>query len=583
MTRKLKYLVPALLILASCQKLNINKDPNNPTTLDVSKLLPTVEINLGNALTSGATDGGISQVLEVYMHRLVVREDPNQYGATGSDFNIQENWTRMYISVLTNADDIIQLGTASGDMKYVGIAEILKAYAYSQMVDIYGDVPFSQVNMLISKNIFNAKFDKGSDIYPQVIALLDKGIADINDTKAANIHLPGKDDIIYYNATPSIQFDNWVRAANTIKLKLLLQQRLIKNVASDVNALISGGELISNTSQMFAMRYGPNAATDDRNPAYDDYSATQRGNYISPWFYETMKGYHSRILPDVVDPRIPYYFFNQIGPATPHANPTEYRDSSFISIYFGSLGTNAAQIQQNYLTVVGIYPAGGRYDDGQGAFDSKGNPVGVNTNSGTGAAPYRFITYADVLFMEAELMQTGVISGDAAATLQAAMTEAFKQVDYVVTNYVSPSQTVPALSNSTPVTKYINKVMDLYNAAPTAGGPPNGKASKLEYIMTEKWLSSFGSAVDAYTDYRRTGFPVLFDPNNSVQAPNHFVQPPVNGDTDPNDPSPQPKVPVQVSRNYPLTLPWYDQEININANAPKQKNDPSTYKPFWLP
>jgi hypothetical protein len=28
----------------------------------------------------------------------------------------------------------------------------------------------------------------------------------------------------------------------------------------------------------------------------------------------------------------------------------------------------------------------------------------------------------------------------------------------------------------------------------------------IEIIMTQKWISSFGSAVDQYTDYRRTGF-----------------------------------------------------------------------------
>ena len=99
--------------------------------------------------------------------------------------------------------------------------------------------------------------------------------------------------------------------------------------------------------------------------------------------------------------------------------------------------------------------------------------------------------------------------------------------------------------------------------------------------MTQKWISSFGSAVDAYTDYRRTGFPVMFDPNNPAIAPNHTVQPPLNGDQ--TAAGPQAAVPVQLLRNYPHSLPWYSSELQTNSSAPPQKVDPSTYKVFWDP
>jgi hypothetical protein len=97
--------------------------------------------------------------------------------------------------------------------------------------------------------------------------------------------------------------------------------------------------------------------------------------------------------------------------------------------------------------------------------------------------------------------------------------------------------------------------------------------------MTQKWLSSVGCAVDQYTDYRRTGYPLLFDPNNPAMAPGGFVQPPVNGD--PINP-PQEAVPVQLSIAYPLSLPWYTNELETNPNAPAQKTV-STYKVFWMP
>jgi len=98
--------------------------------------------------------------------------------------------------------------------------------------------------------------------------------------------------------------------------------------------------------------------------------------------------------------------------------------------------------------------------------------------------------------------------------------------------------------------------------------------------MTEKWLESYGSAVDQYTDYRRTGYPILFDPNNPTMAPGGFVQPPVNGNP---QAIPQPAVLVQLSRPYPNSLPWYQTELETNPNAPPQKELVNSFKVFWMP
>jgi hypothetical protein len=63
-------------------------------------------------------------------------------------------------------------------------------------------------------------------------------------------------------------------------------------------------------------------------------------------------------------------------------------------------------------------------------------------------------------------------------------------------------------------------------------------------------------------------------------APGGRVQPPINGD--PMNPGAQNSVPVQLSRQFALSLPWDQTEIESNPNAPGQKN-PSTYKVFWMP
>ena len=74
MLRKLKYLIPLVVIMTSlsCKKsfLDINTDPNNPTTIEVSKLLPTTQRTLGDALSLDENNGGLSNVLAVYSHQI---------------------------------------------------------------------------------------------------------------------------------------------------------------------------------------------------------------------------------------------------------------------------------------------------------------------------------------------------------------------------------------------------------------------------------------------------------------------------------------------------------------------------------
>lgn len=577
MLPKLKYFIPvAALLVVSCKKsLDINTDPNNPTSVEVSKLLPTAQRTLGDALSMDENNGGLSEGLAVYTHQMTTREEADNYNLVGTDNNIGIPWLKFYSStpnpgttsptfgVLQNLEDIIARSTTAGNLQYAGIAKVLKAYTFSVLVDVFGDVPFSEANKA-KLGIIYPKFDDDAAIYDSLFNIINSGIADLNNTAAANLQKPGSDDLIYGG-----NVSRWVKAANTLKLKLYTQMRKVRNVSAEINALL-GQPLISQVSESFLIPYGPNGATDDRNPGFFTYFATQRSNHVSPWFYEILKGYNTRILTNNPDPRLPYYIYNQVNAtqASRDGNQTEYRDGPFVSIYFGSVGPDRDRTQQNTISLFGIYPVGGKYDDGSATI--------ATGASGTGAAPYRMITYADRLYLEAELINAGIVTGDARAKLETAIRESFRQVDYVITQFVKPAQSVPAVYNTaagSPMQVYISKVLAEYDAATT-------DARRLEIIMTQKWLSSVGSAVDQYTDIRRTGYPVIFNPADPTMAPGGRVQPPINGD--PVNPGAQKSVPVQLTKTFPFSLPWYQTELESNPNAPEQKN-PSTYKVFWMP
>lgn len=161
-------------------------------------------------------------------------------------------------------------------------------------------------------------------------------------------------------------------------------------------------------------------------------------------------------------------------------------------------------------------------------------------------------------------MQAGVINGDVRAKLKAAMEESFKLVDYVV-EAAGSSQSIPVLAGTQTVNEYITKVLAEFD---------NGNdEKKMEIIMTQKWIQNFGNAVDTYTDYRRTGYPVMFDPN----AVGGYVTPPAGGDPTET----LPPVPVACSVAYPKSLPYISDELNLNPNAPAQKTDLGNKNVFW--
>jgi hypothetical protein len=549
------YSFAALAVLATtiagCKKfLDVNQNVNDPTpsSVQLSLVLSSAMRNISQNTALGTGLGG---TMSVYTHQTIGRVAADRYGAGSS------GWDGLY-GAITNLNVVIKRGTEEGRLKYVGIAKILKAYAYSILVDVYGDVPFSEFDKF-EEGIRQPKFDNGEDIYPQLFTLLDEAIATLNDPTPSP--KPGAEDYTFKGHWPF-----WIKAANTLKLKLYTQVRLVQDVSAQVTALLADTSLTINAQdQSWVMPYGPLGTTDDRHPAYGDYNATQRGGQLfAPWMYEIMKGWNPNILTGLADPRIPYYIYNQKTPiGGANGNPencTDYRDGGFITITFGSAGSCRDGSNSNTYSLLGVYPAGGRFNDSSG--------IQVNTigqpKAGTGARPHEFITYADRLYLEAELIQAGVIPGDAKAVFAKALDESFKQVDHFIVNYIKPStagsaQQVPLIVPQSG--DYKTGVLAEFDAADAA--------KRMELIMTQKWINRIENPVDNYTDYRRTGYPVLFAPApegnvSSITGPDGKV------------------IPVNNDRKYPWSLPFNLTEIQRNSNAPPQKI-PENYKVFWQP
>jgi len=77
---------------------------------------------------------------------------------------------------------------------YAGIGKVYKAYVYSQMVDVFGDVPFSEA--CVAGN-YNPAFDEGKSVYESIFDLLDEAVGDLTNEDSENLIAPGSDDLVY--------------------------------------------------------------------------------------------------------------------------------------------------------------------------------------------------------------------------------------------------------------------------------------------------------------------------------------------------------------------------------------------------
>jgi len=561
MVTNLKIVSLAILLLSivSCSDfLDVDEDFDNPKIAPNEQLFTGININIGLLNNFRLWSGDI---LQVYTHQFTAREEEDQYGARPGNILVNNDWENIYLT-LTDIEDLISQATEANNQVIIGYTQILKAHMISVAVDLWGDVPFTEATGLNS-GLVSPKFDDQVEIYQAVLNLFDEAKRNIN---SGNGSVPAAADLFYGGNN-----EQWIKLANSLKLKLYNQIRLSDLFMTTDNqagfaALIAEGNFFENNEDDFQyVHTATQAPRDERNQLYRDaYVGQQVTKYASPWFYEILIGVNPNIHTSNPDPRLPYYFVNQLeddqfprdqGNSITGNPNADYWDKStgFFTIRFGSTGPARDNAVQTDATFPGIFPCGGRYDDNEG--------FSRTSTSGTSVAPRRIFTYDEFLYVQAELIHEGLLAGDETMKLREAITASFAKVDQVVAG-TGTTQVVPVLAGATETTAFIDNIITEFGAA--------NAEKKLEIIMTQKWVATFADPMDQYNDIRRTGFPILADPNSTDRE--YQLD---NGDGFPlNDSF------TQLNNTYPLSLFWPRTELNLNQNAPAQKN-PATYRIFW--
>lgn len=403
-----------------------------------------------------------------------------------------------YANVFVDVQTLTPLAEENELFFHLGIAQTLQAYGMITMVDMFGDVPFSEA---LDPGNFNPGLDDDASVYQAALSLLDTAIQNLQNedrlTFPTDLYFPGE--------TGDDKVEAWVRVANTLKLKAYLNMRHVDEAAATagINTVLSDAiGPITEPEHDFTFQYSTNPTNpDSRHPLFTNNYLNGANDYIGLSIMHIMLTNKGN-----VDPRMRYYFYRQRTENTTDVNeqsclnaiaPTHYTDDDpFCQLedgYWGNghLNTEGIPPDQFARTTFGIYPAGGEFDAKQAA--DVADDLGLE---GAGIRPILMSSFTHFMLAEAAETMTGVNTPmSALGHLQEAARQSIETVRAFGAGRVAELEVEALEPDDDDIDDYVSVVETNYNMDP------------IRTIAIEFYIASFPNGMEAYNLMRRTGFP----------------------------------------------------------------------------
>ncbi|MCX8490853.1 MAG: SusD/RagB family nutrient-binding outer membrane lipoprotein [Cyclobacteriaceae bacterium] len=370
-------LLTSVSLLVGCD-LDINQDPNRPTDRNIipSVIFPAAAHGVGQRVASPnftflnnwlgywSGSGGFA-----------IDQTETTYNITTTFGNVI--WGNHY-NALFDLEQIRSksLSQVNKDSVLAGASIILSAMLWQDLVDIYGNIPYTQA--LQYETYPQPVYDKGQFVYDDLQKKLDQSIllmkAKLSNVQKANF---ASADVVNHGSTTK-----WIKFANTLKLRLLIHQSEVPgfNPASVIAKIIANGGVL-HSGETVSVNPGYVAKERDKqSPFFDNFGLTINDADAAP------------------SVRANVYFVDQL----------KARDDVRSILYFKTISGNVIP------TVYGL---------------TAGNPLassGIGSGLARSATQDQWIfTSVESLFLEAESIQRGWMAGDAATAYKSAVTESF--------------------------------------------------------------------------------------------------------------------------------------------------------------
>lgn len=485
---KIKYISLALslsLIFTACEKsLNINKNPNEATESSPELVLPQAIVGTARIIVPYNTSGS----------RIMYFANAGGVSGWGGDFleytyttgNQAARWSDSYNNLMDYDYVIKNTEGVAGVQDLYHAAQIMRAYNFANLVDMYNDVPYSEA-FQGNANLL-PKYDKAQDIYADLASKLDAAVAFFKSTSTASPQFTSADVMFGANTT------NWARFANTLKLKLVIKGKgkvTFANETIDAVGVLTDDAIVQ---PVFTRIDGK------QNPMWNTWAYNAAGQAVGT------SG--TQFIP--TDFVLTFYDGYKL-------NDPERANVTFAN----GLAVPTNQLGDENNPPVGVAPSSWVLRPTVGSISST-NYRGVGIVKGPSAGQ-PIMLLAEAKFLEAEAIVRGLMTGNAKVSFEegimASYNYLYKNENDVISATI-PSATYLATYKADNAGEYLAD----FDLATTDD-------QKIESIITQKYIAfNFLFGHEAWNEYRRTGYPSIIDPstnapyiNNTANARNTFV------------------------------------------------------------
>ncbi len=382
-------------------------------------------------------------------------------------------------AVFVKAKNAIFYATELGKPEWRAIALIIQAYVGHETTDFYGSIPFNDWRKV--KRTPPLTYEKGIDIYKQIFKDLEEAITILKERQ------PSKDELVLIEIEKTSlgqgDWRRWVKFANSIRLRMALN--IVKYDASLAQTMAE--KSVNDEIGVF---------DEKRGDAYDFGYYHEFDNGTHPthficikWLDTRLGGSLENILKRYDNPLLGAWF---------------NRNSNAINTSSGSFsGISANQDWFGIRQGVAMINKSNE-KNGYGPFSTCTQVVE--------RMPRNYLKRTEVLFLRAEGALRGWnMGGTAQEFYERGIRLAFNE------NNITDELLISSYLNKETIGK--QDLIDPYSAGNgikgrvTAGvkwSDSDDNELKLEKIITQKYIAIFPQSAEAWTTFRRTGYPRLF-------------------------------------------------------------------------
>jgi hypothetical protein len=442
-----------LLGLWSCEKdfKEINTNPNASTIASSAFLFSNAQLNTlntGQFETSLLNCGGFLQHFATY----------KEVSGVGDKYLANDAYHAVFFqeafpNSVNQINEVLRATTSANDINKNAIARIWKVYIMHRITDLYGDIPYSEAGRGYPDLIFTPKYDAQAAIYANMLSELEASTKAFDATKPSF----GAADLIYAGDVAK-----WKKLGYSLMLRLSMRMTKVDNAQAKtwVQKAIAGGVILSSADNA-VIKYTDGPQNYNRNPFV--YTARTR-DFVANSFGRTNieGGKYSKTFIDYL-----------VKAADPRLNVIS-------GVWINKIQDNSTAVQKGFQNGLSVAPS----PDALGTFSEP-----LQTTIFKMDAPAIVLGNAEIQLLLAEASVRGWNSASDEELYKSAITASLNNYQiYGANAVIAPDKITAFLAG-----KSLTGTMD----------------EKLEKIHTEFWVSLFGDEIEAFSNWRRTGFPKL--------------------------------------------------------------------------